>query len=335
VNVIPGWPGRFLRMLQSAVLVAAVACAVQSAQAQDRYPSRAVRIVVPYAAGGPGDIHARAFSGALAEELGQSVIVDNRSGADGATGTEQAARAAPDGYTVLQVVSTQIINMALKGRERIRYDLLRDFVPVVRTAEVGLVLVSPASSPVRSVAELIALAKSRPNGLVYGSGATGSVGHLSAELFNRATGVSAMHVPYKGTGAAIPDLMAGRLDFFFLTQLEAVGAVKGGHLRALAVTAPQRLAVFPETPTMAELGFKGLEAKISFGFMVPLNTPAPIRQALHDAVLKAMVAPSVRKALQSLGATPSPGGPDELGATIRAELEGWGKVIHAANITAD
>jgi tripartite-type tricarboxylate transporter receptor subunit TctC len=259
----------------------------------------------------------------------------NRSGADGATGTEQAARAAPDGYTVLQVVSTQIINMALKGRERIRYDLLRDFVPVVRTAEVGLVLVSPASSPVRSVAELIALAKSRPNGLVYGSGATGSVGHLSAELFNRATGVSAMHVPYKGTGAAIPDLMAGRLDFFFLTQLEAVGAVKGGHLRALAVTAPQRLAVFPETPTMAELGFKGLEAKISFGFMVPLNTPAPIRQALHDAVLKAMVAPSVRKALQSLGATPSPGGPDELGATIRAELEGWGKVIHAANITAD
>jgi tripartite-type tricarboxylate transporter receptor subunit TctC len=324
----------FARGVRAALLLAAAAC-LQPAQAQDRYPSHPVRIVVPYAAGGPGDIHARAFSAALGEELGQPVIVDNRPGADGATGTEQAGRAPADGYTVLQVATTQVINMTLKDKDKIRYDLLRDFTPVVRTAQVSMVLVVPASSRARSVADLVAQAKAKPEGLAYGSGATGSVGHLSAEMFKRAAGVNAMHVPYKGTGAALPDLMAGRLDFFFMTQFEAVGAVKSGHVRALAVTAPQRVAVLPEVPTMAELGFQNMDAKVTYGFMLPAGTPPAVVQRLHAAVLKAMATPNVQGALQTLGAVPYPGTGDEQAATIRSELAGWRRIIQAANITTD
>jgi tripartite-type tricarboxylate transporter receptor subunit TctC len=294
-----------------------------------------VRIIIPFAAGGPGDIIARAISGALTEDLGQPVLVDNRPGADGATGTEQAARAAPDGYTILQVATPQVINMALKDKEKLRYDLLRDFLPVARLAQTSMVLVTPASSPARTVAELVALAKSKPNGLAYGSGATGSVGHLSAEMFKRASGISAMHVPYKGTGAALPDLMAGRLDFFFMTQFEAVGAVKGGHIRALAVTAPQRVAGFPDTPTMIELGFSGFELRAWYAYMVPINTPAPVVQRIREAILKSLSAPEVQKTMQTLGAAPFPGGPEDLSAMIKSEIVLWGRVIKAANITAD
>jgi tripartite-type tricarboxylate transporter receptor subunit TctC len=323
----------FARGVLAALLFAAAAACLQPVQAQDRYPAHPVRIVVPYAAGGPGDIHARAFGAALGEELGQPVIVDNRPGADGATGTEQAGRAAADGYTVLQVATTQVINMALKDKDKIRYDLLRDFTPVVRTAQVSMVLVVPASAPARSVVDLVAQAKARPAGLAYGSGATGSVGHLSAEMFKRAAGVNAMHVPYKGTGAALPDLMAGRLDFFFMTQFEAVGAVRSGHVRALAVTAPQRVAVLPDVPTMAELGFQNMDARVTYGFMS--GTPPPVVQRLHGAVLKAMATPGVQGALQTLGAVPYPGGGDEQAATIRSELAGWRRIIQAANITTD
>jgi len=333
MNTIQPWVTYCLQRLAVVLLIGAAASC--NLHAEEKYPSRALKIVVPYAAGGPGDILARAFSGALSEELAQPVIVDNRPGADGATGTEQAARAAPDGYTILQLASTQIINMVLKDKDKIRYDLLRDFLPVVRTVQAAMVLVVPRTSAAHSVSELVALAKSRPNGLVFGSGATGSVGHLSAEMFKRSTGISALHVPYKGTGAALPDLIAGRLDFFFMTQFEAVGAVKGGQLRALAITSAQRVPVFPDIPTMSELGFTGLEARVSYGYLVPLNTPAPVVQRIHDAVLKVMATPNVQRSLQTLGATPNPGGPEEMSATIKSELTTWGRVIKAANITAE
>jgi tripartite-type tricarboxylate transporter receptor subunit TctC len=330
-----GLPTNTLRVIRSILTLLACTCVSPMLQAQDNYPSKTIRIIVPFAAGGPGDIIARAFAVALSNDLGQTVIVDNRPGADGAIGTQQAALAASDGYTILQVASTQIINMALKDKEKLHYDLLSDFIPVARTVQNSMVLVTPLSLPVRSVADLVALAKSKPNGLVYGSGATGSVGHLSAEMFKRAARISALHVPYKGTGAAMADLVGGRLDFFFLTQFEAIGAVKGGHVFPLAVTANKRTTGFPDTPTMIELGFSGFDSKVSYGYMVPLKTSAHIVQQIQDAVLRSITAPNVQSAMQTLGATSFPGGPNELTATVKSELETWSRVIRTENVRVD
>ena len=190
------WVRHIAHALRAIVLVAACAGSTQLVQAQEKYPSRPVRIIVAFAPGGPGDIIARVMSTSLAENLGQSVIVDNRAGGDAITGTVQAAKSAPDGYTILQVTSTQAINTVLK--EKVPYDLLRDFTPVARTVRASLVLVTAANSPYKTAAELVAAGKSKPGGLTYGSGATGSVGHLSSELFKRAAAINALHVPYKG-----------------------------------------------------------------------------------------------------------------------------------------
>lgn len=301
--------------------------------AQEKYPSRPIRIIVPFVAGGVGDILARTLSPRLSENLGQPVIVENRPGADSVTGTEYAAKAAPDGYTIFQYSTPQTINMVL--REKPGYDLLRDFAPVARVVSATLVLVTPASSPNRTVADLVADAKSKPGGLTYGSGGVGSVGHLSGEFLKRAARISALHVAYKGNAAVLTDLIGGRLDFFFASPPEAVQGVGAGHLRALAVTATQRVPTFSDVPTMIESGFPGFDPSSNYGYMVPVNTPAPTVQQLHAAIAKAIASPSAQERLQKLGFTINLGGPDQLSATLKSEIARWGEVVKAANIRAE
>ena len=316
------------------VLLAGAAFVVAPAlYAQDKYPSRSIRIIVPFVAGGIGDTVARIISPPLAELLGQPVVVENRAGGDSVTGTEYAAKAAPDGYTILQVSTPQTINMVM--REKPRYNLLRDFAPVARVVHSTLVLVGPASSPNRTVADLVAYGKSKPGGLSFGSGGIGSVGHLSGEYLKRTTGITALHVPYKGNAAVLPDLVGGRLDYFFASQPEAVQGAAAGHLRALAVTATQRVPTFPDVPTMNELGFKGFEASSNYGYMVPANTPAPIVKQLHESIAKVLASAGVQERFRTLGLTSNFGGPDEMVATLKAEIERWGLVVKAANLRAD
>ncbi len=316
------------------VLLAGAAFVVAPAlYAQDKYPSRSIRIIVPFVAGGIGDTVARIISPPLAELLGQPVVVENRAGGDSVTGTEYAAKAAPDGYTILQVSTPQTINMVM--REKPRYNLLRDFAPVARVVHSTLVLVGPASSPNRTVADLVAYGKSKPGGLSFGSGGIGSVGHLSGEYLKRTAGITALHVPYKGNAAVLPDLVGGRLDYFFASQPEAVQGAAAGHLRALAVTATQRVPTFPDVPTMNELGFKGFEASSNYGYMVPANTPAPIVKQLHESIAKVLTSAGVQERFRTLGLTSNFGGPDEMVATLKAEIERWGLVVKAANLRAD
>ncbi|WPB55897.1 tripartite tricarboxylate transporter substrate binding protein [Xylophilus sp. GOD-11R] len=324
---------RFVRSALACLVMAIGALPLAPVQAQDKYPSRSIRIVVPYVAGGVGDVVARILSTPLGEVLGQPVIVENRPGGDAAMGTEYAARTPPDGYTILQVSTPQAVNMVLK--ENVRYDLLRDFVPVARVASTTLVLTTSVNAPGRSVADLVAAGKARPGGLTFGSGAVGSLGHLSGELFKRAANISALHVPYKGNAAVIPDLIGGRLDFFFATQPEALQGVSGGHLRALAVTATQRVAAFPGVPTMIEAGFPNFDPSSNYGYMVPANTPPAVVVQLYEAIARVVNTPAVQERFQTLGLTSALADPQAWGASVKNDIYRWGQVIKAANIRAD
>lgn len=315
-------------------LMACIVCiASPMLYAQDGYPSKPIRIIVPFTAGGIGDTVARIIGTRLVEQLGQPVLVENRAGGDSVIGTQFAAKAAPDGYTILQVSTPQTINMVL--RKNPPFNLLRDFTPVARAVHSTLVLVVPASSPNQSVSDLVSFGKSKSGGLSYGSGGIGSVGHLSGELLKRSAGLSALHVPYKGNAAVIPDLVGGRLDFFFASQPEAVQGAAGGHIRALAVTATQRVPTFPAVPTMIEAGFPGFDPSSNYGYMVPANTPAPIVRQLHEAIAKVIASPGVQERFKSLGLTSNIGSPDEWSTTLKAEIVRWGKVVEAANIQVE
>lgn len=312
-------------------LFATLAClAAPVLQAQDRFPSKPIRIIVPFTAGGVGDTVARILNTPLGDLLGQSVIVENRPGGDSVPGTIYSAKAPADGYTIMQVSTPQTINMVL--RDKPGYDLLRDFAPVAPAVTGNLVLVVPATSPARSVADLVAYAKTRPGGLSYGSGAIGSVGHLSGELLKRATGMNALHVPYKGNSAVIPDLVGGRLDFFFSSQPEAVQGAAAGHLRALAVTSPRRVPTFPDVPTMIEAGLPNFESASNYGYVVPANTPPAVVKQLHEALARVLAMPSVQERFKGVGLTVIPGGPDELTAILKGEISRWGQVVKSAGI---
>jgi tripartite-type tricarboxylate transporter receptor subunit TctC len=316
------------------LLVALFACAASIASpilhAGDNYPSKPIRVIVPFTAGGIGDTVARIVSVPLSAELGSPVIVENRPGGDGLIGTEYAARAEPDGYTILQVSTPMSINTVL--RANVRYNLLRDFTPIGCAVRSTLVLVVPATSPNRTVADLVANAKSKPGGLSFGSGAIGSVGHLSGELFKRDANISAVHIPYQGNSAVLPDLIGGRIDFFFASQPEAVQGVAAGQLRALAVTAAQRIPTFPNVPTMIEAGYPGFDPSSNYGYMLPANAPAPIVEKLHDALAKVLASPAVQAHFKSLGLVPNTCTPDEWDATLKTEISRWGQVVKTAHV---
>jgi tripartite-type tricarboxylate transporter receptor subunit TctC len=289
--------------------------------------------VVAAAAGGTADILARLLAARLADGLGQPVVVENRAGAGTNIGMEAVARAAPDGYTLLLGAVTLATNPSLYSK--LSFDPAKDFAPVSLLVTSGNVLVVNPDLPVKSVAELISYARAHPGQLNYGSPATGSTPHLAGELFNSLTGTRLVHVPYKGAALGLNDLIAGRLQLSFDNIPPAIAHIKGGKLRALAVTSAQRSLLLPELPTMIEAGVAGFDVSAWFGLLAPAGTPREAIARLHAETVKALQAPELRDRLTQFGFEVAGGTPEAFGALIRSETVRWAKIIRESGARAD
>ena len=296
------------------------------------YPTRAVRIVVPFPPGAGGDFVTRLFTRGLTDALGQQMVVDNRSGAAGNIGAEAVARAAPDGYTLLTVSVSLAIGQSLY--KNLSYDLARDFEPVALFASTPYVLAVHPSLPVRNVKELLALAKARPGQLTFGSSGIGSGTHLATEMLRMQGGVDLLHIPYKGTAPAIADLIGGQISLMFASQL--MPQVKAGRLRALAITSTKRSLVAADLPTVAEAGLPGYEAGTWFGLIAPAGTPRDIAMRLNTAVAKISQMPEIRDQLMAQSsAEPMGGTPEQVGAYVKNEIAKWRAVITTSGMHAE
>ncbi|MDB5808809.1 MAG: hypothetical protein JWN94_931 [Betaproteobacteria bacterium] len=297
------------------------------------FPTKPVRCIVPFAPGGGADGMGRLIQAGAGNALGQSFVVDNRPGGSGVIGTEIAAQSAPDGYTVLLITTTHTVNPSLI--KKLPYDTARDFAPVTLLASQPNIFVVNATTPVRSVAELVALAKSKPGTLTFASGSTGSSPHLTGELFSTLTGVKMIHVPYKSTGPAIIDLLGGHVDMIFTGPLDVVTHIKAGRLRALGVTSAKRTPVLPDVPTMAEAGVKNLESGTWYGVIVPARTPSGVVAVLNSAFIKVMQSPDTAARMLDFGVTPIGEGPEKFGPFIRDEIAKWARVTRDAKLSAN
>jgi tripartite-type tricarboxylate transporter receptor subunit TctC len=298
------------------------------------YPSRAVRVIVPYPPGGGADFVTRVFGKALSDALGQQFVVDNRAGANGNIGAELAAKSAPNGYTLLGVANTTVtINPGLYRQMPI--DMLRDLAPVGIFAGQPNVLIVHPSLPAKTVKELVALAQARPGQLNYASAGTGSSSHIAAELFRMVAKIRIVHVPYKGNGPAMADVLGGQVPMMFNNLAPSVSQVKAGKLRALAVTGEQRSSAAPDVPTMAEAGYPGVEFMLWVGLLAPAGTPPDIIAKLNAETVKAAQLREVRERLSAEGAEPYSTSPARMAEIMRDETARWAKVIKAANIVLE
>jgi tripartite-type tricarboxylate transporter receptor subunit TctC len=295
------------------------------------YPSKPIRFIVPFPPGGGNDTMARTFGQKMTERLGQPVVIDNRPGAGGNIGAETAAHALPDGYTIfLGGVGSHGINPNLMLKPP--YDPIRDFAPVSLIASAPMLVVVPLSLPVKSMSDFVQLAKSRPGELNFASSGAGSIAHLAAELLNSMAKIKLEHVPYKGTGPALTDLLAGRVQVMFNSTVSVMPQVRAGKVRALATTAAKRSPTLPDLPTVAESGVPGYEAASWYGVLVPARTPRAIVMKLNSEVAQIAQLPEVRERLAADGADPGGNSPEEFGAFIRRELARWKTVIEQAKI---
>ena len=298
------------------------------------YPSKPIRLVVPFTPGGSTDILARAIGQELTKAWGQSVIVDNVPGAGGAIGAEKVARAAPDGYTLLMGhIGTLAVNPSLYPK--LPYNPVKDFAPVAWVARVPNVLVVHQSVAVKNVRELVALAKAKPGQLNYGSGGNGSAANLATEYFKLQTGASLVHIPYRGTAPAVTDLMGGQIQLLFTGAPAVLGQIKNGQLRALAVSSPNRLDALPDLPTVAESGYKGFEADQWYGVVAPAGTPQDIVAKLNAQINKSLESPELKTRLSSEGAIAEPTTPEAFGDHIVREIARWKPVIQSGRVKAD
>jgi len=300
------------------------------AAAQPGYPSRPVRLLVPAPPGGSTDALGRMVGQRLGEALGQPFVVDNRSGAGGTVAAETLMRAAADGYTLSMAYTSLTVNAAL---QKVPYDPLRDFTPVALLTTSPLVLVVGAASPVRSVKDLVALARTQP--IAYGSAGVGSGGHVTGEMLNLMAGIMAQHVPYKGAGPASVDVASGQIQFQFGAQLTTQALVRAGRLRMVAVTSARRAATLPEVPTMAESGLPGFEFLNWFGLLAPAGLPAPLLTRLNGEVVRLLDLPEVRDRIVFDGGEPAGGTPAAFRALLEADLAKWAKVAKAIRIKAE
>jgi tripartite-type tricarboxylate transporter receptor subunit TctC len=322
---------RALAGIAPLLLVSAVAAT--PAFGADSYPGKPVRIIVGFPPGGATDLVMRMMTPKYTEIFNQQFIVDNRPGANGVIGTDLAAKAAPDGHTVhLATIGTLVISPAIT---KVPYDPFKDLAPVSQVVALQNIFIVHPSLPAKTLKELIALAKSKPGKFNYATSGTGSPGHLAAELFKSMTKVDMVHVPYKGGGPAMTDLIAGHVEIFVAVISTAVPQVKAGRARALAVTGAKRAAALPDVPTVAETGLKGYEATNWYGLVVPSATPQPIVERLNAATVKVLNMPDVQKALLDRGIDAAPSSPEEFAAYIRRENEKWVKVIKAVGVKAE
>jgi tripartite-type tricarboxylate transporter receptor subunit TctC len=289
------------------------------------YPAKPIRVVVPYAPGGATDLTARLVGQKMQEAMKQNVLVDNRPGAGGVIGTDIVAKAAPDGYTVLIAVPAEIA--ILPHLQKMPYNVARDLAPVSLAAVTPLILVVHPSLPVRSVKELIAFARARPGQLTYASAGTGGVQHLSGELLKVTMKLDMAHVPYKGAGPVMPDLIGGHVPMFFSGMPPAMPHVKAGKLRALAVTTTRRSPAAPDVPTMAEAGVPGFDISNWFAYFVPSGTPAEVISRLNSEVNRGLKQPDVREKLANVGAETVGTSPEELSKFVRSETEKFARLV--------
>jgi tripartite-type tricarboxylate transporter receptor subunit TctC len=302
--------------------------------AAQAYPAKPVRLVLPYPPGGGSDTIGRPLAQKLTESLGQQVIVDNRGGANGNLGMEMVARSAPDGYTIVFALSPQLaVNVSLY--KKIPYDPVRDFQPITLLGSGGYILVVHPALPARSVKELIALARARPGQIAYSSSGNGSGGHLAAELFCTMTGTRMLHVPYKGGGPALMDLIAGQVQVLFATQLASWPHVQSGRIRALAVSMVKRPTSLPDLPTVAEAGVPGYDAGVWYAVLAPAGTPREIVARLNGEIVKALNQPDFRGLLTNNAIEPIGSPPEQLASFIRSEIKKYAKLVKDANIQVD
>ena len=315
------------------VLLAASALASLTCGAgAQTYPSKPIRMVVPFAAGGPTDVYARAVGQELTKLLGQPVIVDNRPGAGGNLGADLVAKSPPDGYNVvLGAVGAFAVNMTLYPK--MPYDVLRDFAPVSLVAIVPMVLVVNPGVPVKTPKELVELAKSKPGTLSYGSAGNGTSIHMSAEMFKAMTGIDMAHVPYKGAAPAMTDLIGGQVQLMFADATSVIPHVKSGKVRAVAAT--KHVEAMPEVPTFAQSGFPSYDPTVWYGVFAPAGTPRDVVLKLNAGIAKSLQARDVRERLIGLGAQPTSSTPEEFTEFVRAEISRWGKVVKSSGATVD
>jgi tripartite-type tricarboxylate transporter receptor subunit TctC len=304
------------------------------AQAAATYPSKPIRLVVPFTPGGSTDILARAIGQKLTEAWGQPVVIDNVPGAGGALGADKVAKASADGYTLLMGhIGTLAVNPSLYPN--LPYDPVKSFAPVAWVARVPNVLVVHPSVPAKNVKELVALAKSKPGQLNYGSGGNGSAANLATEYFKVRTEISMVHIPYRGTAPAITDLMGGQIQVLFTGAPAMMGQIKTGQLRALAVSSPTRVDALPDLPTVAEAGYKDFEADQWYGVVAPVGTPADIVAKLNSQINASLNSPELKVRLNNEGAIATPGTPAEFGQLIMREIARWKPVIQSGRVKAD
>lgn len=307
--------------------------AAQEAGAQE-YPARTIRLIIPFAPGGANDILGRLIAARLSESFGQQVVSDNRPGAGGSIGAELVAKSPPDGYTlVIGHIGTLAVNPTLY--RKLGYNPVTDFQPISLMAKVPNIMVVHPSVPAKSVKELVALAKARPGALVYGSGGHGGAGHLATEYFKLMAKVDMVHVPYKGTGPALVDLLAGQTQLIFAGVPGIAAHVRSGRLRALGVSTGARLAVFPELPTIAEAGVSGYEATQWYGVLAPAGTPKAVVDRLHREIVSAVKSKQMHERLMADGSEPVTSTPEEFASYIKSEIARWAPVVRAAGIRVD
>ena len=313
------------------LLGGAAALPVAAAGAAEPFPTRPIRLIVPFPAGGGTDIVGRVLGQKLHESLGQPVVIDNRSGAGGTLGTALAAKSSPDGYALLLVPKSHVINPSIYAK--LPYDTERDFSPITMVASAAILMAVNPRVPAETMRGFIEAAKASPQAIGnYGSAGAGTVFHLTGELFKQLTGLALQHVPYRGGGPTVTALLGGEIPLAFETMLALQPHVRAGTLRALAITSPQRSAIMPEIPTTAEAGFPSMVADNSYALFAPAGTPAPILAQLHDATVAALRLPDVRDRLREQGAEVVGNSPTELAAYVAAEIPKWAALARQAGV---
>ena len=303
------------------------------AQTANGWPNKPLRFILPFPPGGGTDIVGRLIADRMTASLGQPVVTENRGGAGGNVGAEAAARSAPDGYTIVLVAPSLAISPSLYSK--LNYDPVKDFAPVSLVATVPNVMVTHPSVPADTLAEFIRFAKTKPGGMNFGSGGSGTSNHLAGELFNIVAGVKLVHVPYKGVNLAMNDVLSGQIHLVVIGVPAAAPHIKAGKLRALALVAPQRASALPEVPTVAEAGLPNFEVTTWYGILAPAGTPKPIVTRLNAELVKIMHAPEMKDRLATMATDPVTSTPEEFADYIKREIVKWGEVVRQAGLKAD